>query len=626
VPAERRPAAVLIAIAVTASTATGCSLFHKDPQPDPAARAFLDAWASGDVPGAAAATDDATSAQGVLQATKDGLNATKGELVAGAPTVDGDRATVPYQANWTLRGVGDPWRYSGQLSLVRQDKTWRVHWEPSDLHPQLGADQKLAVQRDLPPRAPLQAANGAPLFALTDVVTIGVEPSRVKNLTALAATLASVLGVRAADVVADVQKAKPNEFVTVITLRRPDYLKVRPRVHDLDGTVFREERRLLGPSTRFAQPLLGTVGEATKEVLAEAGPGYLPGDQLGRSGLQRAMNPQLAGAAGAKIVIEDAQGKAVTTVGQIADRPGTPVRTTLDPAVQNAADAAVATVTNPAAIVAIKPSSGAILAVANNAATTGDIALAGRFPAGSTFKTISASALLTAGVIKPASMVACPATTIVYGKQFQNEDKFDLGQVPLRTAFAKSCNTSFTQLSQQLPRRAITDTAAKFGVGAGWRLPVPTFSGSVPAPKDDTEKAADAIGQGKVEVSPLSMALVAAEVQHGEAVAPALVVGIPAAPSGREPDGPPPSVLPALRDMMRAVVTSGTATPLADIPGAPISGKTGTAEYGTATPPRAHAWFIGYRGDFAFAVFVQDGESSHTAAVPLAHTFLTNLH
>jgi cell division protein FtsI/penicillin-binding protein 2 len=623
--AERRAAALFAAIALTASATAGCGLFGKDPQPDPAARAFLDAWADGDVAGAANATDDATSAQAALQATKEALAPTKADLVAGAPTVNGNQATVPFQASWSLRGVGDQWRYDGRLSLVKQDKAWKVHWEPADLHPQLAAGQKLAVQRALPERAPLLASTGAPLFALTDVVTIGVEPRRVTNLPSLAATLASVLGVRAADVVADVGKAKPDQFVTVITLRKPDYLKIKPRVYDLAGTVFRSERRLLGPSTRFAQPLLGTVGDATKEVLDEAGPGYLSGDQLGRSGLQRALNASLAGVAGAKVVATDEQGKTVTVLGEIAARPGKAVRTTLDPTVQNAADAAVAAVTTPAAIVAIQPSTGNLLAVSNNTAAPGDIALTGRYPAGSTFKAITATALLQAGVVKPTSVLPCPATTVVYGKQFQNEDKFDLGSVPLRTAFAKSCNTTFTSLSQQLPRRALADAAAKYGIAAKYRLPVPSFDGSVPTPKDDTEKAADAIGQGRVEVSPLAMALVAAGVQHGEAVAPALVTGIPAAPGGRQPDGPPPAVLPALRDMMRAVVTSGTATELADIPGAPISGKTGTAEYGTAVPPRAHAWFIGYRGDFAFAVFVYDGESSHTAAVPMAHTFLTAL-
>jgi cell division protein FtsI/penicillin-binding protein 2 len=70
------------------------------------------------------------------------------------------------------------------------------------------------------------------------------------------------------------------------------------------------------------------------------------------------------------------------------------------------------------------------------------------------------------------------------------------------------------------------------------------------------------------------------------------------------------------------VVTEGTATALATAPSGPVSGKTGTAEYGNATPPRAHSWFVGYRGDLAFAVFVYDGDTAGRKAVPVAATFL----
>ena len=161
-------------------------------------------------------------------------------------------------------------------------------------------------------------------------------------------------------------------------------------------------------------------------------------------------------------------------------------------------------------------------------------------------------------------------------------------------------------------------------MGTDWNLTAPAFGGSVPAPKDDTEKAADAIGQGRVEVNALTMALIAAQVQRGGPVVPSLVEG--GEPAGTAPAGPPAAVLSALRDMMRAVVTDGTATLLNGVPGGPVSGKTGTAEYGTAVPPRSHAWFTGYQGDLAFAVFVQDGQSSGTTAVPVARTFLTGLH
>jgi cell division protein FtsI/penicillin-binding protein 2 len=625
-PVGRGVAALL---AATTVAATGCSVFRPAAKPDPAAQAFLDAWARGDVAAAGNATDDPASAQATLQQVKEALAASHADLDLREVRSNGDNGTATYSAAWSLPGVGEPWRYDGRIGLVRRDSAWKVHWEPADVHPQLGPGQKLAVTRALPERAALQDAAGAPLFSKVDVVVVGIEPARVHDLPGLAATLAGVLArlvkINASDIVAAVRKAGQHDFVEVIPLRRPDYLAVKAQIYNLPGTVFRTEKQLRPPTRQFAQPLLGRVGPATAEVLKEAGPSYRPGDQLGLSGLQRALNSELAGSAGMAIRVLNAAGGTVATVATVPGRPGTSVRTTLDRGVQNAADAAVADVTTPVAIVAVRPSTGDLLAVANNPLAPGDIALTGRYPAGSTFKTITATALLAAGLVQETSMVDCPSTVTV-GKVFQNEDRFDLGRVTLREAFAHSCNTTFTSLSRRLEDRALPDTAASYGLRSQWTLPVPSFGGSVPAPQDDTEKAADAIGQGTVEVSPLAMALVAATVAKGAPVTPSLLAGAPAAPDGgATPAGPPARVLPALRDMMRAVVTEGTATLLADLPGEPVYGKTGTAEHGTATPPQAHAWFIGYRGDLAFAVFVQDGQSSKRTAVPIAKTFLTGL-
>jgi cell division protein FtsI/penicillin-binding protein 2 len=614
---------LVAAVALTLLGSSGCSLFDDGPKPEDTARAFLQAWGRGDSAAAAGLADDAAAARAGIDGFRSGLAATAGTITPGEVSTEGeDRASARYTAEWTLPGVDRPWRYDGALPLVRGNESWRVQWGPSDLHPDLQAGRTVKVVRELPERAALQDAAGRPLFSRAQVVTVGVEPRRVTDLRALAAALAAALEVDAAGVVADVSKAKPTAFVPVITLRRADYERVKPRIYTLPGTVFQTGERLLGPTARFAQPLLGRVGEATAEVLKEAGTGYRAGDQLGVSGLQRALNDKLAGTAGARIEARGGGGTEPAVLGEVTGSPGQPVRTTLDRAVQEAADAAVATARTPAALVAVRPSTGEIVAASNNAKAPYDLALSGRFPAGSTFKIVTATALLDAGVVQPGSAVDCPGTTVVYGKQFQNEDRFALGRVPLRTAFAKSCNTTFTGLSQRLDDRALPDAAAAYGIGAQWSLPVTSFGGSVPAPKDDTEKAADAIGQGRVEVSPLAMALVTASVVKGGAVTPALLAGQPGTPSAGAPSGPPAKVLPALRDMMRAVVTEGTATQLAAVPGGPVSGKTGTAEYGTAAPPRSHAWFTGWRGDLAFAVFVQDGQSSKTTAVPVANAFL----
>jgi cell division protein FtsI/penicillin-binding protein 2 len=177
--------------------------------------------------------------------------------------------------------------------------------------------------------------------------------------------------------------------------------------------------------------------------------------------------------------------------------------------------------------VALQPSTGRVLAVANSESTQGDIALAGQFPSGSTYKIVTATAALGAGGLTPDTPEACPATKTVHGRIFVNEDRFDLGTVPLRTAFAMSCNTTFMTLGMGLPADALSAAAGRLGLGGAWQLPVESLSGSAPAPAGQTEKAADAIGQGRVLVSPLAMAEVAGAAQSGRPVAPSLLDGAP---------------------------------------------------------------------------------------------------
>jgi cell division protein FtsI/penicillin-binding protein 2 len=618
---RRRPPTIAALLVIVALLSSGCFLKKDPPGPGDLAQAFLTAWSGGDIPNAAAQTDHPDDTATMIQQLNTGLGeGAKLTTTLGAVTESSDTAaSAAYTADWTLAGTDRHWRYDGTLPLVKTGDDWLVQWQPANLAPGLTAAdvQEVTVTHPLPARAALQDAAGAAIFAPTDVVTVGVQPSKATDLPALAAKLAAVLKVDAADIVTDVNKAKPDAFVTVVTLRKPDYLKVKAQIYDLPGTVFQSSVQQLAPTRTFAQPLLGRVGGATAEVLKDLGPGFDDTAQVGVSGLQRALNTTLVGRPGLRIKA----GKTVLTAQN--GTPGAPVRTTLDRSVQTAADAAVATVPQAAALVAIRPSTGAILAVADNDEVDFELGLGGKFPAGSTFKIVTATALLNARVVQPASTVACPGTVVVYGKEFENEDKFDLGQVPLRTAFAKSCNTTFTGLSQRLDDAALPAAAAFYGVGTKWDLTAPAFGGSVPAPKDDTEKAADAIGQGRVEVSPLTMALIAAQVQKGGPVVPALIAG--AKPAGTAPAGPPAAVLPALRDMMRAVVTDGTAKLLDGVPGGPVSGKTGTAEFGTKVPPDSHAWFTGFQGDLAFAVFVQNGQSSGTTAVPVAKAFLTGL-
>lgn len=620
------PAAVLIAVPLLA----GCSGSAEGDVVE-VAEAFLADWADGDLEAAAAATTDPELATTLLQQTAEDLSGATLTTDAGRPTVQDGTATIGWTAGWDLPAAPE-WTYDAELRLREGEDGWRVVAEPTMVHPELAEGQRLDLSRSLPERAAITDGAGEPIFAPTEVVNVGVDPAQVTDLPALAAALSAATGISAETIVADVEAAPEGQFVPVITLRRPQFEEIRAQVFDLPGAVFPTGTRLLAPSPRFALALLGRVGPATAEIIEETSedgvPRYAATDQLGLSGLQRAFQDQLTGTPGFTVRVvstDQSTGDEGREIDAVEPVPGEPVQTPLVPAIQNAADAAAATQNLATHIVVVRPGTGEILAVSSNEAADPTNALAGQFPPGSSMKTMTATALLSAGALTPDTPVPCPGTTTVEGREFENANQFDLGTVPFTEAFARSCNTTFIQTALELPDPALAEAAASYGVGSEWQLPVGIFSGSVPSDATGTTKAADAIGQGQVLMSPAQMALVAAGIAGGTPAAPVEVVG--AEPAGPDPEGPGRQVLDALRPMMRQVVVSGTATELGDR--GEVYGKTGTAEYGDATPPQAHGWFMGYRlggasGDIAFAVLVEGGGSS-SVAVGVTDAFLGGL-
>ena len=627
-PRRPRPTpALALSLILTVPVLAACSGDAED-DVRAAAQAFLDSWAEADVAAAAKATSDAEATTALLEQTATDLPDATLSAALGTVTVEDEKATVAWTATWDLAAAPD-WSYDASLDLEQVEDAWRVVAAPTVVHPELGEGQHLELTRGLAERAPITDAAGAPLFAPTEVVQVGVDPAQVTDLPALAAALSAATGILAEDIVSDVQTETQGRFVPVITLRRPDFEKIRAQVFDLPGAVFPTSTRLLAPSPRFAEALLGRVGAATAEIIEESrddgSPRYADGDQVGLSGLQRAFQEQLSGTAGFTVSVvsaDEATADEGREIAAVDPEPGTPLQTTLVPAIQNAADAAVAAQAQPTHLVVVRPGTGEVLAVSSNEQADAGNALAGRFPPGSAMKTITATALLSAGTVTPDTPVACPGTTAVEGREFENQDQFDLGTVPFTEALAQSCNTTFIQQALELPDGALADAAASYGVGIDWKLPVDVFSGSVPADSTGTTKAANAIGQGQVLMSPAALALVAAGIAGGTPVAPVEIAGTD--PSAELPAGPSAAVLDALRPMMRQVVLSGTATALADR--GEVFGKTGTAEFGDATPPEAHGWFMGYRlggsvGDVAFAVLVEGGQSS-SVAVGVTDAFL----
>ena len=618
-----------VALLTLAIVVTGCSdTDGRESAARDVAEAYLDAWTAGELTEAADRTDNSAAALLNLRAVATSMGFSEGAqplqtTVTSVELTDGG-ARVSYRATWEFEAAPD-WTYDAELELAAgEDAGLTIGWAASAIHPDLIDGETIEWSRALAERASILDAAGNPIFSRTPVVVVGVDPGRVTDLPSLAASLASTLGISAEEIIASVSATQPGQFVPVITLRRPDYDAVRAAIIDLPGTVFREETRQLAPTARFALGVLGRVGEPTAEVLAEAGEDYVPGDQLGTSGLQRAYQAKLAGTPGLTVETVGLDGTR-RDLERIEPEPGSPIQVTLDTAVQNAADVAVASRSEPTHLVAVRPGTGEILAVSSNSAANPANALVGQYPPGSAFKIITAAALIDNVVVQVDSPVTCPGAVTIGGKTFVNEDEFDLGTVPFLTAFAESCNTTFTGAAQQLPAGALEATATNFGIGATWDLPIEVFSGQLPAPTDAVELSADAIGQGRVLVSPFSMTIVAATAAWGVVPVPSLLVG--ASTAGEAPEAPGSDVISALQQLMREVVLAGTGDALADR--GEVFGKTGTAEFGTDVPPQAHGWFVGFRpdasGGIAFSVLVESGQHSRTSAVPVSDTFLANL-
>jgi cell division protein FtsI/penicillin-binding protein 2 len=580
---------------------------------------YLGAWGRGDWEAmqrlvAAPAPEDFASIHDQMFA---GLHVGRARYEPGPIEEQGSSAMVPFTAGLEVTGLGT-WTYRGTLRLARTGERWRVDWTTQTVHPKLKTGMRFARTRDWPERAPILARDGDALTIQGDVVTVGVVPGRIEKEQDVLDALERYADVDPKDVKAalDAPGVKPDWFVPVITLRKQRFDQVRDDLYPVPGIFFRRGRGRILLREGFAQHVVGRVAEATAEQLDELGEPYQAGDLVGQYGLEGAFERQLAGRPAGAVELRRGE-RVVRTLAEFPGQTPSPVQTTIDVDVQRAAEEAVSREDGEVALVAVDARNGEVRAVANRPVGGANTAMAGHYPPGSTFKIVTGAALLADGT-QLDSPTTCPAQVNAGGKIFRNFEGEELGATTFSQAFAHSCNTAFIQMAQKLPDEALPDMAATFGFGQRYRLPLQLASTQFPRPVDDADRAASAIGQGRVLVSPLHMATVAAAAATGTWHPPSLVSTDQPGASHPLPKG----VAANLSKVMRLVVTEGTGT-AADVAGQDVHGKTGTAEFGG--DDQTHAWFVGFRGKLAFAVLVPAGGVGGRVAAPIAARFVRAL-
>ena len=653
--------ALLVLLFAWASTASACEAAL--PPPEPVARAYAVAWGSGDYAAMFASLTDASrerygdegTVKRVPRITEEmtlrSLEVQAGDAVhpAGADgKPDPRRATVPLTATFHTARVGD-FTSRTDLSLVlvgeKESAAWRIDWSPDALLPQLTSGRLVRMTRIATSRGRILARDGSELATFVDASVVGVVPGQIKNEAAMLASLSPIVGLKPEEIKAKYTQSwvRPETFVPVKTIFDLS-ADARAKLSVIEGAQLQPQRVRSYP-TGLAAQTIGYVGEASEADAAKrADRGAMPGDTIGKTGLEATLDDVLGGSFGWRLGIVESDERPVRALAEKAPVPGQDAVLALDPAMQRAAETSLGD--QKGAVVVEDPWTGEVQAIASRpsfdlgafirqdgavAQINGDPrkplfnrATFGRYPTGSSFKPITAAAAMRQGVYHAGERVDCPAVWTGYGPQWRqlNHETSDLGPIDLRTALARSCNSFFYELGKRLNDvnpDLLPDEAVSFGLGKATDIDyVFEDAGVVPSPKWKAQQFASdpanagwnpgdatnlAIGQGYLLATPLQMANYAAALANDGIVwKPRLVIELrdragttlrsfPKTEAGHAQAVP--TDLSLIRDGMRAVVTDPFGTvyfPFLGF-GVATAGKSGTAETTAGAPD---AWFIGF--------------------------------
>lgn len=623
------PLVIVAALAVIALVAGGIWWWRSGDGSEEAEQ-LAAALESGDYSGLALAEGDAAAAaeehERILGSLLEDSGASPQVEVSGNADAEGERALT---LAWTWDLADDvTWEYETPASLARADGGWAARLDPAVYAPDLTDSEHLELDAVAAEAGEILDRDGVSLYGPRDVLVLGLDLSQLDTAEeedAAARELADALGIDPDNFAATVEASGEDAFASALTIRAED-----AGDYDLDaaeqitGYLAQEETMPLAAERDYAPGVLGSLREATAEDIEESEGEVAAGDLVATGGVTAARRDQLVGTNGLEVLAVDEDGaeRSLLSTDPVA---GQDVTITLDDELQRLATEAIAGEDSPAAVVALQPSTGDLLAAALGPESQEyPIGLVGQYAPGSTFKTVTSLGLLRAG-LTPASEVQCPETAAVEGRSFKNADSLSsdlFGTMTLAEAVAHSCNTAMVLESDTVSQEQLAAAATTLGIGQETPEGLDAFMGSVDPEDTGTEHAAAMLGQGRVLASPLAMATVLASVQNGAAVSPRVLADDDSA--AVEVDEPLTEDETAqMQEMLRGVVTDGSLDDFADLDGEPVIGKTGTAEWTDENgETKLHSWVIVAQGDLAIAVFVEDGSYGSVTAGPIAREVL----
>ena len=537
-------------------------------------------------------------------------------------------------------------------------------------------------QRRLPlpaPRGVLFDRNGKVLVENQNTINIALVREQSGNIDRTLSLLAAATGADEARMRENVNRRRREPTYRPIILIEnasfPQLAAFKARRLELPGIIEQAMPARQYPSNDLGAHLFGYVSEASESDLTR--PEYAgaePGSMVGKAGIEQAYNRLLMGTDGDKVVVVNSKGREMALHEEKLPTEGQRVQLTIDADVQRATEEGFHHFGYNGAAVILDPRNGEVLAFTslpaynpNRFAGGIDVeswkelrtdpllplqnrALQGRYSPGSTFKIAVAVAALEENVVTPEYRVFCPGGATFYGRFFQCHLKGGHGSVDMRHAIEKSCNTYFYTIGNMLGVDRIHKWSSLLGLGEKSGVDLPNeLKGLVPSTewKKTTrepkwypgETISVSIGQGQVNVTPISLATMMMTVANGGTRYTPHVVKAVDKGKGWEPMPPPrpqsiarmkQSTIDAVHEGMWMVVNAAGTGGRGKIVGYNVAGKTGTAQVISLTGAkvakgkmdvRDHGWFIFYaphdKPEIAGVIFAEHAEHGYLGA-PIA--------